>query len=80
MRQSTSLQASSSPTSSCAENTVMPGLNYLKNQPPVVALADEAYPPWLWELLSPNKELSEKQKLRKENRAGIKGQNFMAQK
>src|SRR5260221_554850 len=24
------------------------GLNHLKDQPPVLALADEEYPPWLW--------------------------------
>ena len=54
---------------------VMPGMAYLKGQPEVVALADDAYPPWLWSLLKP-KELpdagpggkAEKVRLRKANR------------
>ncbi|KAI0371660.1 hypothetical protein BV20DRAFT_941216 [Pilatotrama ljubarskyi] len=70
--------------SSCTENTVLVGLNYLKGQPEVMALADDAYPPWLWTLLEP-KELpddgpggkAEKVRLRKENRQRIRDQNFM---
>ncbi|KAI0288190.1 mitochondrial ribosomal protein L37-domain-containing protein [Russula brevipes] len=72
------------PRSSCAANTVLVGLNYLKDQPPVLALPDEAYPPWLWTLLNKS-ELpddgpggkAEKQRLRKENRQRIRDQNFM---
>ncbi|KAI0647509.1 mitochondrial/chloroplast ribosomal protein L54/L37 [Trametes meyenii] len=70
--------------SSCTENTVLVGLNYLKGQPDVIAQADDAYPPWLWTLLQP-KELvddgpggkAEKVRLRKANRQRIRDQNFM---
>ncbi|KAI0823570.1 mitochondrial ribosomal protein L37-domain-containing protein [Trametes gibbosa] len=70
--------------SSCAENTVLVGLNYLKGQPEVLAQADDAYPPWLWTLLQP-KEIpddgpggkGEKIRLRKANRQRIRDQNFM---
>ncbi|TBU35516.1 mitochondrial/chloroplast ribosomal protein L54/L37 [Dichomitus squalens] len=70
--------------SSCPENMVMQGLNYLKGQPEVVAQADDAYPPWLWTILD-KKELpddgpgglAEKKRLRKANRQRIRDQNFM---
>ncbi|KAL7283748.1 hypothetical protein ACG7TL_003185 [Trametes sanguinea] len=70
--------------SSCAENTVLVGVNYLKGQPEVLAMPDEAYPPWLWTLLQP-KEIpddgpggkGEKIRLRKANRQRIRDQNFM---
>jgi len=63
---------------------VLKGVNYLKGQPPVVALADEAYPEWLWTVLKPKvyeddgpggkKERVER---RKANRQAIKDRNFM---
>ncbi|KAI0797498.1 mitochondrial ribosomal protein L37-domain-containing protein [Abortiporus biennis] len=70
--------------SSCPENTVLTGLNWLKGQPNVVALPDDAYPPWLWKLLEP-KVLpddgpggqGEKYKMRKQRRQGIRDRNFM---
>jgi len=62
----------------------MPGLNYLKGQPPVLALPDEEYPPWLWTILKPKVYeddgpggKAEKVRLRRENRQRIKDQNFM---
>lgn len=71
-------------SSSCPPNTILVGLNYLKDQPPVLALPDEEYPPWLWKLLDET-ELpddgpggkAEKRRLRKENRQRIRDQNFM---
>lgn len=67
--------------SSCAENTVLTGLAYLKGQSPVIARPDDAYPPWLWTLLEPrtfdDEGKAEKYKLRKENRQRIREQNFM---
>ncbi|KAI5861871.1 putative NADH-ubiquinone oxidoreductase 12 kDa subunit, mitochondrial [Durotheca rogersii] len=39
------------PISSCPEGTILTGLNYLKNQTDPVALADSAYPSWLWRCL-----------------------------
>lgn len=71
-------------TSSCPPGTILTGLNYLKGQPPVVALPDEDYPPWLWKLLE-SKNLvddgpggkAEKVRLRKENRQRIRDQNLL---
>jgi large subunit ribosomal protein L54 len=37
--------------SACPEGTVLAGLNYFKNQSDPVALADDAYPSWLWSCL-----------------------------
>lgn len=68
----------------CPPNTVLAGLQWLKNQPPVLALADDAYPAWLWTLLEAKKVeddgpggRGEKVRLRRENRQRIRDQNFM---
>ena len=68
----------------CPPNTVLVGLQWLKNQPPVLALADDAYPGWLWTLLEAKKVeddgpggRGEKVRLRRENRQRIRDQNFM---
>ncbi|KAI0314720.1 mitochondrial/chloroplast ribosomal protein L54/L37 [Amylostereum chailletii] len=70
--------------SSCPPNTVLTGLNYLKGQEPVLALPDEDYPPWLWDLLKPREfpddgpgGKGEKMRMRMENRQRIRDQNFM---
>jgi large subunit ribosomal protein L54 len=71
--------------SSCPKNTVLDGLNYLKQQPQVLALLDEEYPSWLWTLLKP-KALpddglggqAEKARRRAANRQRIKDRNFMS--
>lgn len=70
--------------SSCPANTVLPGLNYLKGQPPVMALPDEEYPSWLWTLLQPKIDtdggpgsIAEKRRMRAERKANIKYANFM---
>ncbi|TFY67432.1 hypothetical protein EVG20_g3951 [Dentipellis fragilis] len=70
--------------STCAPNTILAGLNYRKDQPPVLALPDEEYPTWLWSLLDPPALVddgpggkAEKVRLRKENRQRIRDQNFM---
>ena len=74
----------SAPLSSCPANTLLTGLNYLKGQPPVVALPDEEYPPWLWTLLQPVVDtdsgpgsLAEKRKMKAERTANIKYANFL---
>ena len=72
------------PTSTCPADTILPGINYLKGQAPVVALADEEYPQWLWTILQP-KVLEddgpggkfERAKRRQANRKAIKDRNFM---
>lgn len=70
--------------SSCPEGTVLQGLQWKKDQPPVLALADDAYPDWLWTLLEPKVlpddgpgGLAEKRRMRRENRLRIREQNFM---
>jgi len=56
----------------------------LKGQPPVVAQADETYPPWLWTILKPKEHQDdgpggkkERVERRKANRQAIKDRNFM---
>ncbi|KAE9406116.1 hypothetical protein BT96DRAFT_987810 [Gymnopus androsaceus JB14] len=73
------------PKSSCPPDTILTGLNYLKNQSPVLALPDEEYPPWLWTVLRP-KELEddgpggrkERIERRLENKQRIRERNFMS--
>ncbi len=42
--------------SSCPEGTVLNGLNYHKGKKDPVALADAAYPAWLWDCLEVQKK------------------------
>ncbi|KAJ7669199.1 mitochondrial ribosomal protein L37-domain-containing protein [Mycena polygramma] len=71
--------------SSCAPDTVITGANYLKGQPPVLALPDEEYPEWLWTVLEERVwpddgpgGRGERAARRKENKRKIKDANFMA--
>ncbi|KAF8077553.1 mitochondrial ribosomal protein L37-domain-containing protein [Lyophyllum atratum] len=73
------------PLSSCTKDTVITGVNYLKGQPPVLALADEEYPEWLWTILQakvypedgPGGK-AERVRRRIENKQRIKDRNFMS--
>ncbi|KAG7093460.1 hypothetical protein E1B28_007136 [Marasmius oreades] len=72
------------PKSSCAADTVLTGLNYLKGQETVLAKPDEWYPDWLWTILEPKKleydgpgGKYERAERRKENKQRIKERNFM---
>ncbi|EHA54372.1 hypothetical protein MCOR27_001503 [Pyricularia oryzae] len=42
--------------SSCPKGTILKGLNYFKDKSDPVALADDAYPAWLWDCLSVTKK------------------------
>ena len=61
-------------------------MNYLKDQPPVIAKADSEYPEWLWNVLTPKTfddegvpgGRAEKKRLRDEARSRIKERNFMS--
>ncbi|KAG6818562.1 hypothetical protein H0H93_003950 [Arthromyces matolae] len=73
------------PLSSCAKDTILEGLNYKKGQQPVLALADEEYPAWLWTVLEPKVYpddgpggKGERVKRRIENKRRIKDRNFMS--
>ena len=48
----TAASPSSSPPSlsSCPEGTVLKGLNYLKDESPILSKPDSDYPSWLWTL------------------------------
>ncbi|KAI6040561.1 mitochondrial ribosomal protein L37-domain-containing protein [Pisolithus marmoratus] len=74
------------PISSCPAGTVLSGLNYLKGQPPILAMPDEDYPTWLWDLTNPKKKRheaedagsgsdAEKRRLRRENRQLLRDKN-----
>ncbi|TRX96579.1 hypothetical protein FHL15_002481 [Xylaria flabelliformis] len=45
--------------SSCPEGTILKGLNYFKNKTDPVALADDAYPEWLWKCLEVQQKTEE---------------------
>ncbi|KAH9909311.1 mitochondrial ribosomal protein L37-domain-containing protein [Xylariomycetidae sp. FL2044] len=45
--------------STCPEGTVLSGLNYFKNKSDPVALADDAYPAWLWDCLKVQQKADE---------------------
>ncbi|TLS28825.1 hypothetical protein PpBr36_00774 [Pyricularia pennisetigena] len=42
--------------SSCPKGTILKGLNYFKDRSDPVALADDAYPAWLWNCISVTKK------------------------
>ncbi|KAJ7512077.1 mitochondrial ribosomal protein L37-domain-containing protein [Mycena galericulata] len=72
------------PTSSCVPDTVITGANYLKGQPPVLALPDEEYPEWLWNVLEQRVwpddgpgGRGERAARRAENKRKIRDANFM---
>jgi len=82
---SSKAKSAGAPQSICAENTVLEGLAWLKDQPPVLAMADDQYPPWLWKLLEPKVipddgpgGKAEKYKLRRDRRQAIRDRNFMS--
>ncbi|KAI1491920.1 mitochondrial ribosomal protein L37-domain-containing protein [Biscogniauxia mediterranea] len=69
--------------SSCPEGSILVGLNYFKNRTDPVALADSAYPEWLWRCLDVSKKVSEEDaedagdefsKSRKQRRLAMKRQ------
>ncbi|RUP51024.1 mitochondrial ribosomal protein L37-domain-containing protein [Jimgerdemannia flammicorona] len=61
-------------------------LFYHKNAPDPIALADDEYPDWLWDLLDENKQRAKvenpanRQFHKKANREAIKAANFMSNK
>ena len=73
------------PQSSCPEGTLLKGFNYLKGQAPILAKADEEYPPWLWTILRPKEYpddgpggKAERVARKKERQQAIKDRNFMS--
>jgi large subunit ribosomal protein L54 len=73
--------------SSAPAGTKLTGLNVKKSGEDPVALAEEEYPEWLWDLLDPSiqkqkleqdPDLLAKKERRAANRKHIKSQNFMS--
>ncbi len=80
-----SIVSASIPQSSCPADTILPGLSYLKEKPPVLSLPDDQYPEWLWTILEPKLYpddgpggKAERVKRRRENKRKIKERNFMS--
>lgn len=71
------------PVSSALKGQPLRGIIYHKDIPDPIALADEDYPDWLWDLLDENKERvkaenpENRQYHRKANREAIRASNFM---
>ncbi|KAI0896953.1 mitochondrial ribosomal protein L37-domain-containing protein [Annulohypoxylon nitens] len=45
--------------SACPEGTILTGINYFKNKEDPIALADDAYPSWLWTCIETEKKEEE---------------------
>ncbi|KAF9462758.1 hypothetical protein BDZ94DRAFT_707917 [Collybia nuda] len=72
-------------SAACAPDTILTGINYLKGQAPVLALADDQYPEWLWTILTPKVwpedgpgGKAERVRRKAENQRRIKDRNFMS--
>ncbi|KAF8931016.1 mitochondrial ribosomal protein L37-domain-containing protein [Dissophora ornata] len=69
--------------SSAPEGSVLKGLNYMKDGKDPVALADEAYPEWLWEINDPEVRAAriadplDKKHHKEARRQRIKAENFI---
>ena len=72
--------------SSAPKGTVLKGINYMNEGKDPVALDDNEYPEWLWDLLDEKKQKQKSSKPanrqyhRKQNRDAIRGSNFMKDK
>ncbi|KAF9419058.1 39S ribosomal protein L37, mitochondrial [Entomortierella beljakovae] len=72
--------------SSAPEGSVLKGLNYMKDGKDPVALADSAYPEWLWEINDPAiraariADPNDKKHHKEIRRQKIKGENFIRDK
>ncbi|GAA5976341.1 hypothetical protein JCM5350_001426 [Sporobolomyces pararoseus] len=63
---------SSSSLSSCPEGTVLKGLNYLKDESPILSKPDSEYPEWLWSLASAPEEGGSGGAVKKSKKSGKK--------
>ncbi|CAO3564133.1 unnamed protein product [Mortierella alpina] len=69
--------------SSAPEGTVLKGINYMKDGKDPVALADDAYPEWLWDINDPDirkariADPMDKKHHKEARRQAIKGENFI---
>ncbi|KAF9088124.1 39S ribosomal protein L37, mitochondrial [Mortierella sp. GBA35] len=72
--------------SSAPEGTVLKGINYMKDGKDPVALADDAYPAWLWEINDPEVRAAriadplDKKHHKEARRQAIKAENFIRDK
>ncbi|KAI7830227.1 mitochondrial ribosomal protein L37-domain-containing protein, partial [Gamsiella multidivaricata] len=69
--------------SSAPEGAILKGLNYMKDGKDPVALADEAYPEWLWKINDPEVRAAriadplDKKHHKEARRQRIKAENFI---
>ncbi|KAJ1930339.1 hypothetical protein IWQ60_000360 [Tieghemiomyces parasiticus] len=70
------------PVSMAPEGTVLKGLNFRTDGKDPVALKDEEYPAWLWTLTDTvaSEELSDRLRLKRNNKERIKAANYMRKK
>ncbi|KAG0233478.1 39S ribosomal protein L37, mitochondrial [Actinomortierella wolfii] len=72
--------------SSAPEGTVLKGINYMKDGKDPVALPDDAYPDWLWEINDPEYRKAriadplDKKHHKELRRQAIKASNFLRDK
>ncbi|KAG0213833.1 39S ribosomal protein L37, mitochondrial [Mortierella sp. GBA30] len=69
--------------SSAPEGTILKGINYMKDGKDPLALADDAYPEWLWEINDPEirkariADPMDKKHHKEARRQAIKAENFI---
>lgn len=72
--------------SAAEAGTPLKGINYLKDQPAVLARPDEDYPEWLWRLLDVDRQAGAtaeeiaRREASKKRKADIKAKNFLKSK
>ncbi|KAK3818529.1 MAG: mitochondrial ribosomal protein L37-domain-containing protein [Benniella sp.] len=72
--------------SSAPEGAILKGINYMKDGKDPVALADDAYPTWLWEINDPQARAAkiadptDKKHHKEARRQKIKADNFIRDK
>jgi large subunit ribosomal protein L54 len=82
MHKTDAVTAKATLKSSCPQGTVLTGLNISKTGTDPVAMADDAYPTWLWDFAEPTPidELPIDKRLRKLRGAHIKQVNTKQRK
>ncbi|KZO98668.1 hypothetical protein CALVIDRAFT_535273 [Calocera viscosa TUFC12733] len=67
------------PLSSCPSGTVLAGIQYLKDAPPLVAAEDTDYPAWLWTLLDEGAKVPSAKGAKGERQAAVREKKAAAE-